>query len=147
MKNSVLTHQAEVGNFRLNIRQQRDWFEMEGELRVSDDLVLDMQNLLHLLETTPGRFIKLDEGKFLALTQEFRRRLDDIRSFSDPNGQKTRIHPLAAFALGDFTEEMQLKADKHWKQHIKRIRSLADIDPAVPSTLQAELRDYQIDGS
>ena len=53
---------------------------------------------------------------------------------------------VVVFALGDFTEEMQLKADKHWKQHIKRIRSLVDIDPAVPSTLQAELRDYQIDG-
>lgn len=141
-----ITHYGSASNFHGNIRQERDWFALEGELRLSDDLVLDMQNLLQLLEKTPGRFIQLDEGKFIALTHEFRRRLDDLRAFSDQQGKNTKIHPLAAFALGDFTDEMQLNADKHWQQHIKKIRSLGDIQAQIPSTLQAELRDYQVDG-
>ncbi|MEB3225852.1 MAG: SNF2-related protein [Synechococcus sp.] len=141
-----ITHYASASNFQAQIRQQQDWFALDGELHLSDELILDMQHLLKLLENTPGRFIQLDQGKFLALTDEFRRRLDDLRAFSDVHQNQLRIHPLAAFALDEFTDEIQLDADEHWRKHIERIRNSDAIHIEVPSTLQAELRDYQVEG-
>ncbi|XGV97207.1 MAG: DEAD/DEAH box helicase [Leptolyngbya sp. BL-A-14] len=142
-----VSHQATLKDFRLNIKRQNDWFATEGELKVNDDLVLDMQQLMQLLEQTPGRFIPLADGQFLALTQEFRKRLDELRAFSERSGKGVKLHPLAAFAVEDWMEEVgDLKADKHWKAHIQRLKDIQHFDPQLPSTLQADLRDYQIDG-
>ena len=142
-----ISHRAGFGDFRMSINQSRDWFSAEGELRLGDDKVLDMQRLLELLDKTPSRFIPLGDGQFIALTQQFRNRLDEFRRLSEKHGKGTRFHPLAALALEDFVDEIDdLKADKHWKAHVKRIKEMRNFEPQLPSTLQADLRDYQIDG-
>jgi SNF2 family DNA or RNA helicase/tetratricopeptide (TPR) repeat protein len=142
-----ISHRADLSNFHMSIHQQRDWFATEGELKLDDRLVLDMQQLMTLLDKTSSRFVPLGDGQFLALTQEFRKRLDELRSFSEKHGKGVRFHPLAAIALEDFMDEVgDLKADKHWKAHIKRLKEMQSLEPQLPSTLQAELRDYQIDG-
>ena len=142
-----VAHQSTLKDFRLNIKRQNDWFETEGELKISNDRVLDMQQLMQLLEKTPSRFIPLGDGQFLALTQEFRKRLDELRTFSERSGKGVKLHPLAALAVEDWMEEVgDLKADKHWKAHIQRLKEIQNFDPQLPSTLQADLRDYQIDG-
>lgn len=142
-----VSRQLSINQFRMNIKQQRDWFAASGELQLDDDQVLDLQRLMELLEHSPGRFIKLGEGQFLALTQEFRKRLDDLQAFSERNGKGMRFHPLAALAMEDWIDEVgDLKADKHWKAHIQKLRELEHYAPELPSTLQAELRDYQVEG-
>jgi SNF2 family DNA or RNA helicase len=40
----------------------------------------------------------------------------------------------------------EVKSDAAWKKHISQIRAAADWTPAIPETLQAELRDYQVEG-
>jgi SNF2 family DNA or RNA helicase len=114
---------------------------------LDDNLVLDLQQLLELLEKTPSRFIPLADGQFLALTQEFRQRLDELRTFSEKQGKGRRFHPLAALALEDVLDEVgTLKADKHWKAHVQKLKEVQSLEPELPTTLQAELRDYQIEG-
>ena len=142
-----ISHRADFGNFRMSINQSRDWFAAEGELQLGDDTVLNMQSLLELLDKTPSRFIPLGDGQFIALTQQFRNRLEEFRRLSEQHGTGTRFHPLAALALEDFVDEIDdLTADKHWKAHVKKIKEMRNFEPKLPSTLQAELRDYQIDG-
>ena len=142
-----IVNRVGLGDFKVQIERQRDWFAASGELPISDDQVLDMQRLMALLEASPGRFIKLADGEFIALTQEFRKRLEDLRAFSENSGKGVRFHPLASLAMEDWMDEVgQLKADKHWKDHVKRLKEAQDLKPELPSTLQAELRDYQVDG-
>ena len=40
-------------------------------------LVLDLKDILQRIRNTRGRFIELDDGQFIALSREFRRRLDE----------------------------------------------------------------------
>jgi SNF2 family DNA or RNA helicase len=142
-----VSHNADLKDFNLSIQRQQDWFAATGELKLNDDLVLDMQQLLALLEKTPSRFIPLGDGQFLALTQAFRKRLDELRMFSEKHGKGMRFHPLATLGLEDFVDEVgKLKADKHWKEHIQKLKEVKDLQPELPSTFQAELRDYQMDG-
>ncbi|PZD72705.1 RNA polymerase-associated protein RapA [Acaryochloris thomasi RCC1774] len=142
-----VSHRADVGQFQLQIKRQRDWFAASGELQLADDEVLDMQALLKLLEQTPSRFIPLGDGQFVALTQEFRKRLDELRAYSETQGDGLRFHPLTAVALEDMVDDVgQLKADKHWKAHVKKLKDVKKFQPKLPSTLQAELRDYQEEG-
>ena len=142
-----VSHQAGFGQFNLNIQRQRDWFAAEGELRIDDNLVIGLQQLMELMEKSPGRFIALADGQFLALTNEFRQRLEELKAFSEKQGKGRRFHPLAALALEDMLDEAEsLKSDRHWKEHLKRIKEMKELDPQLPSTLQADLRDYQVEG-
>ncbi|WP_223805646.1 DEAD/DEAH box helicase [Pseudanabaena sp. UWO310] len=142
-----ISHRADFNNFRMSINQSRDWFAAEGELHLGDDKVLNMQHLLELLDKTPSRFIPIGDGQFIALTHQFRKRLDEFRRLSEQHGSETRFHPLAALALEDFVDEIDdLKVDKHWKAHVKKIKEMRKFEPQLPSTLQADLRDYQVEG-
>lgn len=142
-----IAHQVSLGSFKVKIQRQRDWFAATGEIQLGEDQVMDMQRLLELLQASPGRFVKLADGQFLALTQEFRKRLEDLRTFSEPSGAGVRFHPLAAAALEEWIDEVgELKADKQWRDHIKRLKQAQTLQPQLPSTLQAELRDYQQEG-
>jgi superfamily II DNA or RNA helicase len=140
-------HRADFNDFQMKIQRQGDWFAMNGELKLDENLVFDMQQLVELLEQTPSRFVRLKDGQFLALTEAFRKRLDELRAFTEKNGKGRRFHPLAAMVVEDLAEEVgSIKADKHWKEHIQRLKEAQNLQPKVPSTLQAELRDYQLEG-
>jgi SNF2 family DNA or RNA helicase len=129
---------------QFHIQKDRDWFAVSGELQLDESRVLDLQKLLDLVRRSPGRFVALGENEFVALTEEFHRRLTDLAEFSERQGKTARIHPLASFVLEDLGQEAE--ADDHWKEHLKRLHALDDLNPKVPSTLQAELRDYQQEG-
>jgi superfamily II DNA or RNA helicase len=133
--------------FSMAIKRQQDWFSVTGELQVDDKQVLDLQRLLELTANGHGRFIHLGDNQFLALTEAFRRRLDELRAYSEKRGKDLRIHPLAAAALQDLADEAgKLKADKFWKEHLAKLSALDSLQPVLPATLQADLRDYQASG-
>lgn len=142
-----IRNKAGIDGWRLQIKQEQDWFSVSGELELDDGSVMDMQALLSLLDQTTSRFVPIGDGQFLALTQAFRKRLDEFRTYSERHGKGARFHPLAAFALEETLDEVgQLQADAKWKSHVKKLKESKTVLPDVPSTLQAELRDYQQEG-
>ena len=124
------------------------WLQATGELRASDDQVLDLKRLFALLEDNPdSRFLPLGNGEFLALAQSFRRRLDDFAAVAGAAGKgAVRLPPLAALAMEDLIEGAQLEADADWAALRERTRAASAFHAEVPSTLQAELRPYQVAG-
>lgn len=145
VKFRLLGHTGGSG-FSMQIKRDNDWFALQGELKVNEDTVIEIQQLLGLLDNRQGRFLKLQDGQFIALTEEFRRRLDDLKAYADVHGKKLRINPLAALTLEDWQDDAGFKADQHWQAHMQRLKESRDYQPQVPSTFQAELRDYQLDG-
>ncbi len=142
-----VSRQLGLGDFRIDIRQQQDWFAASGEVQISENRVMDLRQLMALLESSTGQFVPLADGEFLALTDEFRQRLQSLGRLSTPHGKELRIHGLAALALDDMIDDVeQLEVDKAWKDHIARIKAAREIEPEVPETLQATLRDYQTEG-
>jgi superfamily II DNA or RNA helicase len=139
--------QAGLNRFGLRVQQQRDWFSLDGELKLDNGEVLNMQRLLELTANAQGRFIRLDENRFLALTDAFRKRLEDLRAYSEKHGKDQRLNPLALPVIEEIAEEVgEFKGDAAWRQQIERLRAAERVNPRLPSTLQAELRDYQREG-
>ncbi|MDZ7832681.1 MAG: DEAD/DEAH box helicase [Desulfobacterales bacterium] len=142
-----IRRQADMNRLYLRVRKQKDWFAVSGELKVDSDLVLSMEELLSLLEETPGRFIPLKDGQFLALTEAFRKRLEELRTYSKPAGKNRLFHPLAALPLEAWADDFGgFQSDSHWKAQLKKVNDARSLQPQVPSTFKAELRDYQIEG-
>jgi superfamily II DNA or RNA helicase len=131
----------------LNIASGTDWFEVGGEIRVDEDLVLDMAQVLSRLGRSPGRFIALDDGRYLALTEDLRRRLDALAAITETTKGGQRIGALGAAALENLVEGAgSVKSDRRWAAMIERLGAARGYEPQVPDGLQAELRDYQLQG-
>ena len=145
-KKIQLSSEAGLSAAQFSVRKEKDWFSVEGSLQIDEQQVLDIQQLMRLLSSSPGRFLKLDDGQIIALTRELRQRLDDMLGLGELQKDKIRFHPLAVQALDEMTTGMQITASKPWLEQLHRLEEVADLKPSVPSTLQGELRDYQREG-
>ncbi len=137
----------DTNNLRLSINKQGDWFQLEGSVSTDPSLVLSLKQLLNLSSNSKGRFLKMEDGQYVSLTHQFRKKLDSIHRYAEINGEGAKLSGLASLALEDLTDMVgELTVDEAWKSHIQNIESLVEHNPNVPSTLQTELRDYQIEG-
>jgi superfamily II DNA or RNA helicase len=141
-KRIALTAPLQLGQLGVAIRTRGDWLELAGEVRLADGRVLAMRELLDLAAASKGRFVRLADNAFLALSEALRRRLEALRGLTDGG----RFHPLAAPAIAEVIDGMAVAAAPAWEALLARIASLRDLEPQTPSTLQAELRDYQAEG-
>jgi SNF2 family DNA or RNA helicase len=95
-----------------------------------------------LIEATSGRFIPLGDNKFIALTAQLRRQLNAIASATTQG----KFHPMAAPLIEEAVQGITVKTNKAWQQQIKKLEESFSLQPQLPATLQANLRDYQKDG-
>lgn len=131
----------------LNITSRRDWFELKGELRIDEDLVLGMEDVLAGLASSHGRFVPLDDGRYLVLTDELRRRLEALAALTEETKGARRVGAAAVAALGELVEGVgAVQADGRWTALVARIAEVQGHDPQPPAGLEAELRDYQLQG-
>ncbi|MEB8432077.1 DEAD/DEAH box helicase [Cocleimonas sp. KMM 6892] len=137
----------DTNNLRLSINKSGDWFSLEGTVSTDPNLIVSLKQLLNLSANNKGRFLKMEDGQYLSLTHQFRKKLDSIHRYAEIDGDGARISGLASLALEDLTDMVgELSVDEAWEKHIRNIEELDDHNPQVPSTLQTELREYQEDG-
>ncbi|MEI8396450.1 MAG: DEAD/DEAH box helicase [Rhodospirillaceae bacterium] len=139
--------EVSAGSLALKVGGARDWFQINGEVRIDEELVLDMQDLLKRLDKAKGRFIPLADGSFITLTRKFQKQLERLGGVAEDQAKGLRLATLGAVAIQDLVEDAgTVKADKEWKAFVTRLSAAGQHRPVVPSTLQAELRDYQVEG-
>jgi len=131
---------------RVKIERDKDWFAASGEIVIDELLQMDFMKLMDLVSVSPGRYVQLNDGRFLALTEQLRKRIAGLAAYGERKGDTLRFPQIRASAFADIDEWCTLKSDKHWKACLKRIQDAGDVVADVPSTLNAELRDYQIEG-
>ncbi|HJW34705.1 MAG TPA: DEAD/DEAH box helicase [Holophagaceae bacterium] len=136
-----LAGRADGQGFRVNAKGEGGWLEASGELRLDDGKVLSLTELLRLVEGQSGRFVELGEGRFLALTAAFRKRLGDLSAFGEAHGKAWRLPALAAPLVGD-----ELEGDEGFQGLVARYREAFEVTLAPPKSLLAELRPYQLEG-
>lgn len=137
-----------MDNLRLTIKRQGEWFVAGGDVVLDDGRVLALRELLQMAESGKGRFLKIGDQDYLALTSSFRQRLEEMRALGELNAKgELRFNRLTAPALAELAEQAgQLEADLAWREQVQKLDALAEFQPVLPTTLQAELRDYQLAG-
>ena len=142
-----ISSRFDTNNLRLSISQNGDWFQLDGSVSTDPNLILSLKQLLNLSANNKGRFLKMEDGQYISLTNQFRKKLDSIHRYAELDGEGAKISGLASLALEDLTDMVgELSVDDAWRQHIKNIEELEQHQPIVPTTLEAELREYQEEG-
>lgn len=142
-----ITASAGLSQLNLRIKSRTNWFELEGEVAIDETLRLTLKELLALSRKSRSRFVELKNGEFLALSEAFRKRLNDLALVASAGPDGVRINQFAAQVIGNPGEGIgSFKVDKHWKALQERIVKGDFTETAVPHTLLAELRPYQEEG-
>ncbi|MDR1535254.1 MAG: DEAD/DEAH box helicase [Planctomycetota bacterium] len=135
------------GGLSLRVRAAGGWFELDGDLRVDENLVLDLARLLSSRRRGREGVVELGEGEYLLLAGELNRQLGDLEAMGELREGKLRLSPLTAPLLeGLELGGASLAADPEWRRILERRKALADFSPPPPGGFLAELRDYQLDG-
>ncbi|MEM9986343.1 MAG: DEAD/DEAH box helicase, partial [Bacteroidota bacterium] len=143
-----LAGQAGFENLKVKVGGNQNWFKLDGEIRVNEDEILSLQLLLKAIrEGGESQFLTLDDGRYLALTDQLRKQLKDLAAFSQEKRGQVGLHPLMAEGLEALGEQgAQLKVNAAWKRQIKQLKEARNYQPRLPQNLQADLRPYQEDG-
>ncbi|MDD3694821.1 MAG: DEAD/DEAH box helicase [Lentisphaeria bacterium] len=141
------TRTVELGNLSLRVQNYKDWFVLDGEVQLDDDKKVSLREILQKSNEEKGRFIILEDGQVLALSDSFRRRLDDLHRISELRNDSFRVHHFLQPVLhGLFAGTAGLETDAKWQEEIERLEAAMQLQPEVPKTLQGELRKYQREG-
>ena len=131
----------------LKIRKSRDWFGIDGSVELDSGRVMNLRELLDHVREAPTRFLSLGDKEFVALTESFRKRIEELSAFVECEDNHLRFLPVRAHALEALIEAAgSVDADALWQRRVAQIRDARALDPVVPSTLQAQLREYQSEG-
>jgi SNF2 family DNA or RNA helicase len=137
--------ERDLSHLKLAVSGQRDWLGVDVQLNLDEGEVLSFRQLLD--SRADARFIKLDEDRFVALSEQLRRRLDALEQLADRKREGLRASPAMLPVLDELTADLDgASFDGKALAQLKRIRELAAAQPRRPRGFQADLRDYQKDG-
>ena len=140
-------HQANQDSWQLGVQRRSGWFEVEGEVHLDDNSVLTAQQLLAALSASHGGYIQLGEGDFLWLSDRLRKQLDTLESMTHLQDGTPAISTLQAGLLANILHgDIDIQHDESVNEYKQRIEEAEKHTAAVPATLNATLRPYQLEG-
>lgn len=139
---------VEAPDLALTVKGAKGWFEVDGELQVSEDRVMKIGELLQLMRDSKSRFVQVGESEFIALSDQLRRHLAHLEAMAATGRKgKVQLSPFSTTALQELEEHgVKIDADRQYAKFIKRLHDAGEAKFSFPRNLQADLRDYQRDG-
>lgn len=143
-----ISRTIEAPDIALTVKGAKGWFEVDGELKVSEDRVMKIGELLQLMHDSKSRFVQVGDSEFIALSDQLRRHLAHLEAMAatDRKG-KVQLSTFSTTALQELEEDgVKIGADRQYAKFIQRLHDAEETKFAFPRNLQADLRDYQRDG-
>lgn len=142
---------AQLGrkSLRATIQRGAAHFFAAGSLVIDESLSLDLGELLSLVAESPGKFVRLSNGDFIELERELRETLGVLESGRHESSEQGRV-VLSTGALESLRQssgaEDVFELDGAASDYFVRLEKAFSSTPRLPRGLQAELREYQVDG-
>jgi len=138
---------GEITPHRLQVKltSGRDWFGVDG-FATLEGLEIPLAELLTALRQG-RRFVPLGDGQFALISESLRQRLGAIQDVSIGDPGQIRVSKAGTAVIEEaLGSDISVEADMSWKDALARLASAKNLQPVVPSTLQADLREYQTAG-
>lgn len=132
---------------RLKISSAGQWFELEGDVQIDEKHKMKMAELLSLVATSEGNFIRLSGDEYVALSEQLRKQLQALDKLLAGRGKQLKVAQVNGMQLSLLKElGVQVEADRKFKSLLNRIGEADRKEFKLPSNIHAELRNYQMVG-
>ena len=146
-ENFQIRQKAGVEQLYLKINKHKQWFAIDGKIKIDEDHVIEMRQLLNMVKKHDNRFIPLSDNEFLSLTEELYQHLADLNAITNVKDDIIQLPQSAAPMFLEFSQKAaEINQDEHWQELGEKIKAAAHYSPSVPSTLLTNLRPYQTEG-
>ncbi len=143
----IKLRQMDAALWNISATAKGGWFELEGEIPITEKMVLTMSQLLEIMRDSDGKFIRLNTNEFITLSEQLRRQLARIDAIAQESHGHVRVPELSLAVAGDALHgELEITEPQQIQSLRQRIRESEQLSFAIPDELNATLRDYQIDG-
>lgn len=141
-------HPHHPQEWNVSLKSKSGWFEIEGEVRIDEETVLSMAELLQLFSQRQKNYLRLNDEEYLIISDALRKQLAKLEAVSTSEHGKAMISGFNAALLEDaaFKGEFTLKTEKKLKDLRTKIKESKNTAFEVPQHLNATLREYQNDG-
>ncbi len=146
-KKISLKNRTSTSAFKFNIQPHKEWFKIEGQVKIDENQVIELADLLKTAKKGMGRFLPLADNQFITLTEDLRHRLNELNFYlSNEDGELT-IHKAAINNVAELMAGLpEVEYSLTWQNQLKRFKEAGSFTPKLPETLQTELRGYQVEG-
>ena len=138
--------QRSTGSLTLKVNKELDWFGVEGHLNFGDDIM----ELSRLLDEAAhkGQYIRLSDNNYLKLTKNLRQQVRHLQLLTSLGKDGVRKLPtLMQHEFADiFAGNEDVSVPNEWEENAGRVRRIFNKVYEVPEGLDADLRDYQLEG-
>lgn len=132
---------------RLNVKGVGHWFEVDGEVSIDKDTNMKVSDLLKRVREAKGQFIQLDDAEYIAISHQLKKQLTELDRILQPEKKTLKLSEYNSQFLSDMQQTgVTLESDTSFTSLLSRIEESDKVRVRVPKTLQAELRDYQMEG-
>lgn len=132
-------------SLRIKLEDRRDWFGMTGSIEIEGQQI-QLADLLTAIRENRN-LVRVGDREFASISASFRRRLQQLDDaiVSERGGLRVAdaTAPMIAELLG---QDVTLEATARWHDTLRRLDQIRDWSPDPPAGLNAELREYQVDG-
>ena len=142
-----LKNPKKTASFHLTVTSHEEWFKLDGGLRINEQEVVELAEMLQNIKQGPGGFVPLKNNQFVALTRDLRQRLQELSFYLNEEEGEFRIHKSALGAVAEILEGLpEIDYGAAWRNHLERLAEAEKFTPRLPSGLKTELRGYQHEG-
>jgi superfamily II DNA or RNA helicase len=138
--------ERDVRDMRLDLTMVGGWLRPDGDLEIDEALKVSMAELLERYARREGRFIQLENGQFVALTEQLEKILSGLSVAVRKENDTRLIAPLVADVLFDFDAFRSVHLDEETRARLIRLEEARELSPELPEGFAAELRPYQHEG-
>ena len=140
-------HTAQHSDWNISLTSRGHWFEIEGDVRLSDNSVLTAQQLLQALASSHGGYVQLQNGDYLWLSERLRQQLDALESIATTENSRPAVSMMQAGFLAQIINgEIDIRHSDNLLELRDRIQKADERRFTPPEGLQATLRPYQLEG-
>ena len=132
-------------NLKVQIDDNRDWFGLDGSVTV-DGRTVPLAELLAAVRTRRA-LVRVGDGEFARINEEFRQRLEMLGDAVVEERGALKIADAVAPVIDELVgDDVAVEATERWHSAIAKINELRDWNPDQPEGLDADLRQYQLEG-
>ena len=131
------------------LRTDKGWYLVTGGMRVDSITEVTLNELVRAPALGNGRFLRLESGAFVEVEARIRRVIAALKAVnSAPRASaELRLPKSALAALAELNDkDSGFELDVESQSWLERVARLSDKEFALPSTLRATLRPYQVEG-
>jgi len=130
------------------LRTDKGWYLVTGGLRVDSVTEVTLNELVRAPSIGNGRFLRLESGAFVEVEARIRRVIAALKAVNSARGgADLRLPKSALSALAELNSPGSgFELDVESQSWLERVARLSHKEFALPSTLSATLRPYQVEG-